>query len=133
MLVAATGRDHFLDVLLDDEDTTSSIDATDNNGDTALHHAFQSTSLDPDALIGLRRELNLSIRTVQLQRFFKNAYPVTPAQEALAYQLVHAGADITIKNKDRIAPHYYASRSFKNLLFSASRCYAIICLSASDC
>lgn len=43
MLVAATGREHFLDVLLEDPAFAATINSTDNNGDTALHHAFQST------------------------------------------------------------------------------------------
>jgi hypothetical protein len=51
-----------------------------------------------------------------LQRFFKNAYPVTPVQEALVYRLVRAGADLQSKNKDKLAAHYFASRRFKALL-----------------
>lgn len=42
MLVSATGRDNFLDVLLNDKQIMSDINAVDKNGDTALHHAFQS-------------------------------------------------------------------------------------------
>ncbi len=43
MLVAATGRDQFLDVLLQDPEIRATINDADKHGDTALHHAFQSS------------------------------------------------------------------------------------------
>jgi hypothetical protein len=43
---------------------------------------------------------------------------VTPAQEELVYRLVRIGADLTTKNKDKIAPRYFASRHYKTLLTS---------------
>lgn len=98
MLVAATGRDQFLDVLLQDPEIRATINDADKHGDTALHHAFQ----------------------IQLQRFFKNAYPVTPVQEALVYRLVRAGADLNAKNRDKLPPRYFASRHYKALLSSVS-------------
>lgn len=98
MLVAATGRDQFLDVLLQDPEIRATINDADKHGDTALHHAFQ----------------------IQLQRFFKNAYPVTPVQEAVVYRLVRAGADLNAKNRDKLPPRYFASRHYKALLSSVS-------------
>ncbi len=43
MLVAATGREQFLDILFEDPDIAEHINDQDKNGDTPLHHAFQST------------------------------------------------------------------------------------------
>jgi hypothetical protein len=50
MLVAATGREQFLDVLLKDAQIRSTINHTDKHGDTALHHAFQSKPLHTSLL-----------------------------------------------------------------------------------
>jgi hypothetical protein len=130
MLVAATGRDQFLDVLLQDPEIRATINDADKHGDTALHHAFQSSVL-PLGTPHLARATNLltaqppnrtrtrtTAHAVQLQRFFKNAYPVTPVQEAVVYRLVRAGADLNAKNRDKFPPRYFASRHYKALLSS---------------
>ncbi len=56
MLVAATGREQFLDILFEDPDIAEHINDQDKNGDTPLHHAFQSTC----AILSIYHNINMS-------------------------------------------------------------------------
>ncbi|KAL6042836.1 Ankyrin repeat containing protein [Balamuthia mandrillaris] len=100
MLSAATEREAFLKLLLNEETVRHNINQQDKMGDTALHHAFQ----------------------IQLQRLFSNNYPISPVQEGIAYILVREGASLTIANKDKRRAIEYASSAFSALLKLVHSC-----------